>query len=279
VEDVPHDARAPRAACGADPTGEPMLERARSRVRGDEEDEHSGGEVGPAHRRILSFVGSDALLAEQKRYYRERASEYDDWWFRRGRYALDSGSAARWAAEVAELESALEAFAPAGDVVELACGTGLWTRHLVGHATALTAVDASAETLALNRARVGDSRVEYVLADLFDWEPSRRYDVCFFGFWLSHVPEDRFDAFWRLVRRSLVPGGRVFLVDSGSGDGAHTRAAGRDTELRRLSDGREFRIVKRYWEPRELEERLAGLGWSMHARRTTHGAFLYASGE
>lgn len=28
----------------------------------------------------------EQLLAEQARYYRERAGEYDDWWFRRGRY-------------------------------------------------------------------------------------------------------------------------------------------------------------------------------------------------
>jgi len=29
------------------------------------------------------------LLGEQKRYYAERAPEYDDWWFRRGRYGLE----------------------------------------------------------------------------------------------------------------------------------------------------------------------------------------------
>lgn len=28
------------------------------------------------------------MLAEQIAYYRARAGEYDDWWYRRGRYAL-----------------------------------------------------------------------------------------------------------------------------------------------------------------------------------------------
>jgi hypothetical protein len=28
----------------------------------------------------------ERVLAEQRRYYRERAPEYDDWWFRRGAY-------------------------------------------------------------------------------------------------------------------------------------------------------------------------------------------------
>jgi hypothetical protein len=28
----------------------------------------------------------ECLLTEQARYYRERAGEYEDWWYRRGRY-------------------------------------------------------------------------------------------------------------------------------------------------------------------------------------------------
>jgi hypothetical protein len=33
------------------------------------------------------------------------------------------------------------------------------------------------------------------------------------GFWLSHVPLERFGAFWSLVDECLAPGGRVFFVD------------------------------------------------------------------
>jgi hypothetical protein len=68
----------------------------------------------------------DRLLAEQRRYYRERAPEYDDWWFRRAGYALDAETATCWFADVRELEAALEAFGPRGDVLELAAGTGIW---------------------------------------------------------------------------------------------------------------------------------------------------------
>jgi hypothetical protein len=42
------------------------------------------------------------LLAEQACYYRERAGEYEDWWFRRGRYDRGADANARWFAEVAE---------------------------------------------------------------------------------------------------------------------------------------------------------------------------------
>ncbi|MGZ4401214.1 MAG: class I SAM-dependent methyltransferase, partial [Gaiellaceae bacterium] len=206
----------------------------------------------------------------------ERASEYDDWWFCRGRYDAGGPENARWFAEAAEVEAALERFRPAGDVLELACGTGLWTRHLVRHAQSLTALDASPEMLELNRKRVGDAAVEYVIADLWRWRPQQRYDVCFFGFWLSHVPESRFARFWEIVQGVVRHSGRVFIVDSGSGLTKATVAWDGERQRRRLADGREFDVVKRIYEPEELERILAGLGWRADLSRTA-SFFLYGS--
>ena len=221
----------------------------------------------------------ESVLAEQRRYYAARAPEYDDWWFRRGRYELEPDAKARWEADAAEVEAALAAFGPTGDVLELAAGTGLWTRQLARTAARLVAVDASEETLAVNRSRVG-GEVEYVVADVFDWEPSERFDLCFFSFWLSHVPEERFGGFWRLVRATLRPGGRVFLVDSSADDRAHTgRAAGGERELRQLSDGREFEIVKRRWQPQELAARVAPLGFGLELAVSANGHFIYGGGQ
>jgi demethylmenaquinone methyltransferase/2-methoxy-6-polyprenyl-1,4-benzoquinol methylase len=160
-------------------------------------------------------------------------------------------------------------------VPELACGTGIWTRELVRLADRVVAVDANAETLALNT-----SDAELVCADVFEWEPAERFDLVFFSFWLSHVPEERFDEFWSLVRAALVPGGRVFLVDSGAGDTAHTGTAQADgEETRSLSDGRTFRIVKRRWAPDELAERVRPLGFELDLRDTLNGHFVYGEGS
>jgi demethylmenaquinone methyltransferase/2-methoxy-6-polyprenyl-1,4-benzoquinol methylase len=217
--------------------------------------------------------GVQELLSEQARYYRARAGEYDDWWFRRGRYDHGAEANARWFADGAAVESALERFAPSGDVLELACGTGLWTQRLVSHARSVTAVDASPEVIELARARVGDPRVEYVQADLFAWEPERTYDVCFFSFWLSHVPEERFDDFWATVKRALAPKGRAFFLDSARSDLASAvdhklPAPEEQVMLRRLADGSEYRIVKRFHEPGVLQGRLAELGWSAKVEMT-----------
>jgi SAM-dependent methyltransferase len=218
------------------------------------------------------------LLAEQRRYYRERAPEYDDWWFRRAGYVLDAETAARWFADVRELEAALDAFGPRGDVLELAAGTGIWTQHLLRRADRVTAVDAVAEVLEQNRAR-NDAAADYVLADVFEWEPPREFDVCFFGFWHSHVPSKLFEAFWQLVRRALKPDGRVFLVDNARlGDTRHLVSSGGEVARRRLSDGREFDIVKRFWEPGELEREVAAVGFDLSVRTTANGYFISASG-
>jgi demethylmenaquinone methyltransferase/2-methoxy-6-polyprenyl-1,4-benzoquinol methylase len=218
------------------------------------------------------------LLDEQIAYYRARAEEYDEWWFRTGRY--DRGQAQRraWFAEVAQLEAALREARPAGEILELACGTGLWTRHLVEHATALTAVDASPEVVRVNAERVRSARVQYVQADLFAWRPDRRYDFVFFGFWLSHVPEHRFVEFWRLVRSALRPDGQAFFVDNLFGQ-EQTAANHKDIDRggvveRKLNDGRTFNIVKIFYEPAALEERLERLGWTGYVR-STERSFLY----
>ena len=220
----------------------------------------------------------ERVLAEQRRYYRERAPEYDDWWFRRASYALDAEEAARWFADVRQLEAALESFGPRGDVLELAAGTGIWTRQLLRHADRVTAVDAVGEVLELNRARTGGA-ADYVLADVFDWEPSRQFDVCFFGFWHSHVPSAHFEGFWRLVGRALKPTGRVFLVDNARlGLARYMVSSAGEVARRRLSDGREFDIFERLWKPANLEREVAAVGWSLTACTTADGYFIFASG-
>jgi demethylmenaquinone methyltransferase/2-methoxy-6-polyprenyl-1,4-benzoquinol methylase len=225
----------------------------------------------------------DAILDEQRAYYRGRASTYDEWWLRTGAYASSDDERRAWADEIAVVEAALDTFGATGDVLELAGGTGWWTRHLARTATQLTIVDASSETLALNRERVQRDDVDYVLADIFDWQPARAYDVVFFSFWLSHVPRTRFSAFWQLVRSCLAPeSGGVFFVDNrpqrppgAEGGDPHVAEYLPDLHLRRLPDGSELRVVKVMDTIDELQERITAEGWraSIHSTRS----FLFGS--
>ena len=219
------------------------------------------------------------VVDEQIAYYRARAPEYDDWWFRRGRYDRGDGQRQAWLAEIVRLETALDEARPAGTVLELACGTGLWTERLARTATSVTAVDVSPEVLAINAARVGRDRIHYVREDLFEWNPRERFDFVFFGFWLSHVPSDRFDLFWSKVQASLKPRGKVFFIDSLRAEESTAANhilpdAGDPVAQRMLDDGRQFRIIKIFYIPEELQNRLEMAGWTGDVR-TTGAYFIY----
>ncbi|MGA9532757.1 MAG: class I SAM-dependent methyltransferase [Anaerolineales bacterium] len=229
----------------------------------------------------------ESLLGQQIEYYRARASEYDQWFLREGRYDHGLEKNAQWFAEVEEVAAALDAFGPAGSVLELASGTGLWTERLAAHADQITAVDAAPEALALNRSRLARSTgacpVEHVCADIFAWEPAERYDVVFFSFWLSHVPPGRFEDFWGRVARALKPSGRFFLVDSRreqsstAGNQRLPAEADSTTLRRRLNDGREYEIYKVFYQPASLHRRLERMGWRLAVDQTAM-YFIYAHG-
>lgn len=218
---------------------------------------------------------SDDIVAAQRAYYDERAPDYLD-------LTKPSDRAVRgWLPE--ELGARLiDAFAPTGDVLELACGGGACTRDIVRHARTLTCVDGSPRMLERNRGLLGErANVRYLEADLFDWTPDRAYDEVIFAFWLSHVPDDRFDAFWDLVQRALVRGGRVAFIDEDDRGGVNepTRVVdGVSLAERTLADGRTFDIVKVFWRPDELEARLRSIGWNIEVR-PVGGTFLFGSGR
>lgn len=202
------------------------------------------------------------LLDEQIAYYSALAGDYLN-------HGLDLPGGD-------ELTQALEAFRPAGSVLEPACGPGVWTGRLLRHAADVTAVDASPQMLALAAARLAGQQVRFVRADLFDWVPDRRYDVVFIGFFLSHVPAERFASFWSMVADALKPDGRVFFAD----DGYRTpdelvEGASSSTIRRRLDDGASYRLVKVPHRPADLEHRLRRIGWRITVHATS-GPFYWA---
>ncbi|MEV7086346.1 class I SAM-dependent methyltransferase [Streptomyces sp. NPDC093085] len=118
--------------------------------------------------------------------------------------------------------------------------------------------------------------VHFLQADLFRWQPPRRYDTVFFAFWLSHVPPARLPDFWRRVAGALVPGGRAVFVDDGPAVAADEELLTDQpapAALRRLDDGSRYRVVKVFHDARTLTGELTALGWSARIR-TTAGHFV-----
>jgi demethylmenaquinone methyltransferase/2-methoxy-6-polyprenyl-1,4-benzoquinol methylase len=217
----------------------------------------------------------DALIREQIEYYDARAPEYDRTSTPPGDFLAPFGRA--------QVE-ALGHFAPSGDVLEIASGTGSWTVELLRHASSVTALDASAGMIRIARAKVGDdTRVRFVRADVLSWRPDRRYDVVVFANWLSHLPRAAFDAFWAIVAEAVRPNGRVFfadeLEDAWRNEALREEVVEEATSVvrRSLLDGRTFRVVKVFWDPAELRDRLAALGWFVEIHPI--GPFFWAEAK
>jgi demethylmenaquinone methyltransferase/2-methoxy-6-polyprenyl-1,4-benzoquinol methylase len=199
----------------------------------------------------------DEILADQVGYYRRRAREYDV-------TAYGDVTAAR--ERIARLVAQMQ---PSGRVLEIACGTGLWTEALAGVADVVVAIDAAPEAVAIARDRVKPGNVTFEVADVFSWTTDDRFDVIFFSAWLSHVPMSRFEQFWRMLRRLLAEDGRVLFIDE------HVDVCEKEAYVpgtdeiveRRLLDGRKFRIVKNFVNPQALRDWLRAAGWDCQIHR------------
>jgi SAM-dependent methyltransferase len=197
----------------------------------------------------VTRVETSDLLSAQQAYYRAAATEYDS------AYG-DDGGPLRMAAR------AFDFVGVHGDAVELACGTGQWSRLLEPRVATLTCLDGARETIAIARTRVSP-RVEFITGDIFHWAPARQFDTVFFAFWLSHVPWSLWPSFWTSLASMIPPGGVVGVVDE-TDEGVSDKerwTAEPDCAARQLSDGREYTVVKLRLDPVDVVARLAALGW------------------
>lgn len=180
-------------------------------------------------------------------YYARRAAEYERIYARPERQA-----------DIARLRVDIPAALEGARLLELACGTGWWTPLLAARAATVHAVDASEEVLAIARAKqYPRSNVSFERADAYAlpaWP--RRFDACFAGFWWSHVPLGRLDAFLDGLHARLAPGAKVIFLDNRYVEASSTPivrsdAAGNSWQLRRLEDGSTHEVLKNF--PTEAE--------------------------
>jgi ubiquinone/menaquinone biosynthesis C-methylase UbiE len=255
-------------------------------------EERSEAQAGAAHQSLPVVVsaGKDAGAAvavveadppgDMVAYYQARAGEYDDWYLRRGRYSHGPIHDAAWNAELDAAGRWLDALPITGEIVELAAGTGWWSPLLASKGE-LSLYDAAPAPLDRARDRLVAHGLRAHLHVRDAWaEPDRQVDAVFTGFWLSHIERERLDEFLALVRRWLRPGGSFAFIDSRrdpqSGATDHPNPAD-DTAVRRLEDGREFRVVKVFYEPAELVAGLVNSGFADSAVATTGRFFLLGS--
>ena len=170
------------------------------------------------------------------------------------------------AGQLLEIVTELEKLARGRTVLEIACGTGYWTRFAAPGSIGTLATDASHEMLGVARSLgIANARFAhddaYALASLGD----ARFEFGFAMHWVSHVPMARWDEFFRSFHRHLSPGARVLLADDirrpDDADIYYSKLDSRDSfEIRELPNGESYEIVKHFFSPQDLRARLEPYG-------------------
>ena len=189
-------------------------------------------------------------------YYSARAREYEQVYSKPERQA-----------DIGRLHSLLPGFVADRRVLEVACGTGYWTRFLIREAKSVVAVDASSATLEIAAEKDWPpGRVNFHVGDAYDLpEELGTFDAAFAGFWWSHIPVRDRRAFLNSLDQRLLVGAKVVLLDNLFVEGNSTPIANRDSDgntyqRRRLSDGSEHVVLKNYPSEAELRADVASFG-------------------
>lgn len=192
------------------------------------------------------------LIEEMKLYYSERAREYDEWYLRKNQYDKGVEKNKLWFSDLNVLKEYAQSI-QGHKIIELAAGTGMWTQFLAENNDVMP-VDNSQEMLDCNFDRTG---IVGKQVDIFEtsWHREFESDLCFFGFWLSHIPPERLQKFWSIVKQLLIRNGRIVVFDSYlNRTELNCLSHENNVQVRVLNDGRQFRVYKKYYTKHELEQ-------------------------
>jgi ubiquinone/menaquinone biosynthesis C-methylase UbiE len=189
-------------------------------------------------------------------YYARRAAEYEKIFRKPERQA-----------DLARLRTDLPALFKGERVLEIACGTGYWTPLIAAQAESVLALDYNEETLAIARSKEYlKPNVSFEQGDAYalpDWP--RKFSACYAGFWWSHIPLARLDAFLAGLHRRLEAGARVTFMDNLYVEGSSTAISrwdgdGNTYQQRSLADGSSHEVLKNFPTAAEMQARLGRYG-------------------
>jgi demethylmenaquinone methyltransferase/2-methoxy-6-polyprenyl-1,4-benzoquinol methylase len=193
--------------------------------------------------------------SEIQRYYAARALDYETVYAKPERRA-----------DLKFLASWVPSMLAGRHVLEVACGTGYWTRLLEARSARITALDVVKETIEIANSRLAKGNVQFLVADAFDLPHELgTFNAAFAGLWISHIPKGRLRAFFTGLHRRLQPGSSVLLLDNNTAQLKELPltdqdAQGNTYQIRVLQDGTTYRVLKNFPTQSALIEIIEGIG-------------------
>jgi ubiquinone/menaquinone biosynthesis C-methylase UbiE len=190
-------------------------------------------------------------------YYNERAPEYEA--FYAGEFPTGSRHPELYKGDTKAIQQLVPHYIN-GKCIDIACGTGFWLPYYHRNCSAITLIDQSAGVLEECKKKIQslgiENKAKTVQGNIFEDVPSdSSYNSALAGFIISHFQDEEMNNFFGVLRKSLVPEGKFVIIDSVWREEAKTHHRDQNgMTTRRLYDGREFQIYKRYFNKEELQD-------------------------
>ena len=188
-----------------------------------------------------------------KEYYARRAAEYEKIYLKPERQA-----------DLRRMEEIAGDAFPGLSILEVACGTGYWTKFAAASAKSILATDFNDEVLELAKQKdYGTCAVSFQRADAYTLEGVPPwFDAGFHAFWWSHMPRRKIGEFLDAFHSRLKPGAPVVLIDNRYVEGSSTPLSRTDEhgdtyQTRSLEDGSIYEVLKNFPAADELKAQLA----------------------
>jgi SAM-dependent methyltransferase len=191
-------------------------------------------------------------------YYAKRAREYEQVYEKPERQD-----------ELAWLRERVPRLFRGRTVLEVACGTGYWTRHIAPAAHRVYACDINEPVLEIAR----EKRIpgaSFFKADAVSLEGAPAgCNAAFAGFWWSHVKKSGLRQFVANLAARIEPGSIVAILDNAWAPGSstpisRTDAEGNTYQMRTLASGEEMEVLKNFPTPAELAEAVRPVAREAH---------------
>ncbi len=190
------------------------------------------------------------------KYYALRAKEYEKIYYRPERQA-----------EISRLCQFLKEEFRNLNLLEIACGTGYWTRIISETAKSIVAADINPEMLEIAQdKKYPNSNVKFLISDIFKMDNLKvTFEAGFGGYIWSHIPVQDLPQFLNKFQQKIKKGGKIIFIDNNylpeySNPTVKQDEYGNGFQERKLEDGTSHRVLKNYPEKDFLLKMLKKIG-------------------